>query len=54
MKIKVDYEECNTCGEAEDCELLKAMQKLVDCTVEVLRDMSPKERLDGKSNEVQS
>jgi hypothetical protein len=40
VKIKVDYEECNVCEEAADCELLKEMQTLVDATVSALRDMT--------------
>jgi len=52
MKIKVDYEECKICESAPDCELLKAMQEVVDKTVKILRGMAPKERL--IQHEVQS
>jgi hypothetical protein len=40
MKITVDYEECNGCEYAPDCELLKIMQDIVNNTVEVLREMT--------------
>lgn len=52
MKIKVDYEECKNCEEQQDCTLLKAMQEVVDETVEILRGMTPKEHLPTHADEV--
>jgi len=54
MKIKIDYEECESCNEKESCELLKEMRALIDETAETLRQMTQPLDQQGYADEVQS